>query len=175
MTRLYISGPVTGIEDDNRPAFDEAWERLNAAGFMSCSPHCFVRSGERHDVAMRSCINELTSHFWGYGKTDGYYDGVALLPGWEHSEGAKLERAVAEACGIPVKTVDEWLEEARVRKLRSECHKLFDRTWNTKDERKDRYVRLSRKLGITLGECHFSTMSAELLERSLEILKEEAR
>ena len=33
-------------------------------------------------------------------------------PGWEDSKGACLERQVAEAIGLPVKTVDEWVEEA---------------------------------------------------------------
>ena len=80
MARLYISGSVTGIEDDNLSAFEIAQKELEAAGTSYPVP---------------------------------YYDGVALLPGWEQSDGAKLKKAVAEACGIPVKTVDEWLEEAR--------------------------------------------------------------
>lgn len=177
MTRLYISGPVTGKQDDNRLAFSWAQNRLMDAGYEPFIPHEIVEPDDTHETAMLLCVNELTERTQKRGTRHPvpYYDGLALLPDWEQSEGARLERAVAEACGIPCKTVDEWIEGARVRKMRSECHKLFDRTWKTRDERKDCYVRLSRKLGITLGECHFSTMSAELLERSLEILKEGAR
>lgn len=177
MTRLYISGPVTGIEADNYEAFDDASFYLRRARYEATIPHDFVLPYMSHEVAMAACIHQLTSRVWDADSNGpkNLYDGLALLPGWEQSEGARLEKAVAEACGILCKTVDEWIEETRVRDLRSECHKLFDRTWKTKDERKDCYVRLSRKLGITLGECHFSTMSAELLERALEILKDETR
>lgn len=163
---------MTGIPNDNRKAFEEARDLLVDANHSAFIPHAFVPSDAPWNEAMRISINHLTNPS---PIRSVFFDGVALLPGWEQSEGARLEKAVADACGITVKTVEEWLEEARVRDLRSECHKLFDRTWKTKDERKDCYVRLSRKLGITLGECHFSTMSAELLERALEILKEDAR
>ncbi len=110
MARLYISGPVTGRPDDNHEVFEDARKRLNAAGFTSFDPHKLVPHDDPHDEAMRGCIHELTAPLWGDGETTGYYDGLALLPGWEQSEGAKLEKAVAEACGIPCKTVDEWLE-----------------------------------------------------------------
>lgn len=109
MPRLYISGPVTGIEHDNAEAFIEAQERLEAAGHTATVPHAFIAPGVSWGMAMAVCINRLTVN-------DGalmLYEGMALLPGWEQSEGARLEKAVAEACGMTVKTVDEWLEEAR--------------------------------------------------------------
>lgn len=31
-------------------------------------------------------------------------DAVYFLPGWRHSRGARHERYVAEACGIPIRT-----------------------------------------------------------------------
>ena len=55
---------------------------------------------------MRDSIHALTGH-------RPAFDGVAMLDGWEQSRGARLERQVAEACGIPCKTVNEWLEEAQ--------------------------------------------------------------
>lgn len=113
MARLYLSGPVTGIEDDNYDAFHAASVALNDAGFLSTMPHSLVLSGDSHEIAMLVCINSLTDFVWVHGEPLLFYDGLALLPGWEQSEGAKLEKAVAEACGIPVKTVDEWIEEAR--------------------------------------------------------------
>ena len=114
MTRLYISGPVTGRLDDNWYAFSEASNALNEAGILAVIPHEFVEPDDTHETAMLLCINELTERTQktGIRYPVPCYDGLALLPGWEQSEGAKLEKAVAEACGIPCKTVDEWLEEA---------------------------------------------------------------
>ncbi len=109
MSRLYVSGPVTGRENRNFDAFREAQRSLVDAGHMAIIPHQIVLPSATHEQAMRACINELT--WWRFGGFS--YDGVALLEGWEQSEGARLERAVAEACGIPCKTVYEWLEEAR--------------------------------------------------------------
>lgn len=115
MTRLYISGPVTGIDNDNFEAFREAQSRLFDACYITRVPHDLVIPEDSHETAMLLCINELTERTQKRGTRHPVpaFDGLALLPGWEQSEGARLERAVAEACGIPVKTVDEWLEEAR--------------------------------------------------------------
>lgn len=109
MTRLYISGPVTGIEADNYEAFDDASFYLRRARYEATIPHDFVLPYMSHEVAMAACIHQLTSRVWDADSNGpkNLYDGLALLPGWEQSEGAKLEKAVAEACGIPCKTVDE--------------------------------------------------------------------
>ena len=114
MTRLYISGPVTGKQHDNCADFYEARAWLAEAGYEAFVPHDIVEPNDNHRTAMLLCINELTGRTQKPGARHPVprYDGVALLPGWGQSEGARLEKAVAEACGIPCKTVDEWLEEA---------------------------------------------------------------
>lgn len=109
--RLYIIGPVTGIEDDNRPAFAHAREDLRSAGYDVKIPHDFIVHGTPHDRAMLQSVHALTQAKYGLRLTP-YFDGVAMLEGWEESVGARLEKQVAEACGIPCKTVDEWLEAA---------------------------------------------------------------
>lgn len=115
MTKLYISGPVTGIYDRNIDAFWDAEHELSKAGYYATLPHDLVDKDDTHETAMLLCVNELTGRTQkpGIRYPVPHYDGLALLPGWEQSEGAKLERAVAEACGIPVKTVDEWIKEAQ--------------------------------------------------------------
>lgn len=115
MPRLYVSGPVTGIKDDNYEAFDDASFYFRRARYEATIPHDFVLPYMSHEVAMAACIHQLTSRVWDADSNGpkNLYDGLALLPGWEQSEGAKLEKAVAGACGIPCKTVEEWLEEAR--------------------------------------------------------------
>lgn len=119
MARLYISGPVTGKPDDNREAFRRAQRTLMAKGYGVDIPHDIVPDYvEDWRGAMLHCLHHLTmtrvrcdkGH---KGERTGipYVQGIAMLPGWEQSEGARLEKAVAEACGIECKTVDEWIQE----------------------------------------------------------------
>jgi len=101
MTTLYIAGPMRGLPDFNFPAFAEAAAKLRAAGYGVVSPH------ELHSGAlslpwseyMRRDIALLCS---------GAIGGVAMLPGWEDSQGAMLERRVAVAVGLDVRPVNEW-------------------------------------------------------------------
>lgn len=115
MTRICISGSVTGKQHDNCADFYEARAWLAEAGYEAFVPHDIVEPNDNHRTAMLLCINELTERTQkpGIRYPVPRYDGLALLPGWEQSEGARLEKAVAEACGIPCKTVEEWIEEAR--------------------------------------------------------------
>ena len=110
MPRLYIIGPVTGMPNANFGAFESARARLMGRGYEAITPHDFISDGIPWPEAMRVSINVLTR----YEKGGRLYDGVAMLPGWEDSEGARLEKLVAEACGIPCRTVDEWMEAADV-------------------------------------------------------------
>ena len=40
-------------------------------------------------------------------------DGLAMLDGWERSEGAQLEAHVARSLMMPVKTVSQWAAQKR--------------------------------------------------------------
>ena len=85
-----MSGPVTGLPDGNRPAFDRAAEVLAAAGLRPMLPHWFVPAGADWGAAMRRCIETLVK-----------CDALLLLPGWRGSRGASLEAEIAERVGIP--------------------------------------------------------------------------
>ena len=87
---------------------------------------------------------------------------------------------LCESCGAYVGTHGPRPKEAmgiladkRMRRLKMECHELFDRTWETNAERRERYARLASRLGIPVAECHFGYFDAPMLERALAILKEE--
>lgn len=90
--RVYISGPMTGYPDDNRPAFDFARDILLIAGYEVVSPADILR-GETHpyEVYLREDIRELID-----------CDRVYTLDGWENSRGAKLEVSIAYALNITV-------------------------------------------------------------------------
>ena len=96
---VYIAGPVTGIADDNRPAFERTREQLLAIDSLEVVtiPHDLVPSNYDHENAMRICLDYLVHET----------DIVALLPGWENSRGASLERDVAEQLSVPTMTVDQ--------------------------------------------------------------------
>ncbi len=51
--RLYVIGPVSGHEGDNREAFEEARRELEAAGFKATIPHDKIAEGTDWQMAMR--------------------------------------------------------------------------------------------------------------------------
>lgn len=105
---VFISGPMTGYEDYNRDAFDLAEMEINARGAIDVyNPARFADDGSLpHEHYMAKTLHDLTEFFEGRPNRP-YYDAVVLLEGWERSEGAKAEKAVAEVCGI---AVYEWAD-----------------------------------------------------------------
>lgn len=95
--RLYVIGPVTGRENLNREAFEDARAKLEQAGYMVWTPHDIVPPDADHEDAMRLSIRTLL-----------HLDGVAMLDGWDESQGALLENRVATACGLEAHCVGAW-------------------------------------------------------------------
>lgn len=99
MNALYIAGPMTGIPDYNRPAFNRAAQALAHVGFEVINPAELDLGPDATWLAyMRAALCNLS-----------LADGVALLPGWEHSRGARIERNAAFDLGLPVAYCAGWL------------------------------------------------------------------
>lgn len=102
---LYISGPITGIEDDNRPAFAAAEKRLVEAGYRVLNPHNvgpqsgYQNGVEWSDYLRLDLIEILTQKV----------EGIATLPRHHYSRGARLECKVALELDIPVGPEKFWL------------------------------------------------------------------
>lgn len=100
MTRLYISGPMTGLPEFNFPAFYAAAAALRAKGLEVVNPAEInaTTDGDWHQY-LREDIKALCD-----------CDGIVLLPGWEGSKGAHLELHVAHRLGLQIATLDRYLE-----------------------------------------------------------------
>lgn len=107
--RIYIAGPMRGVEEFNFPAFHSAAAQLRAAGHEVFDP------AER-DVGAGFDPTGLTGHedlaALGFNLREALgvdlawitadADAVCVLVGWEESRGARAEVAVAEALGLQV-------------------------------------------------------------------------
>jgi len=101
--RLYISGPMTGYEDHNFPAFFAAEKALKEAGYEVSNPAQYpVVDGETWESCLKRDIKDLVD-----------CDGIALLDGWTASRGAVLEAEIAARVKLPLWHVDMWLESAK--------------------------------------------------------------
>jgi hypothetical protein len=97
---LYLSGPMSGMPEDNYPAFHEAARQLREAGYLVVSPaESTIPRGSPWLTFMRKDISDMVT----------ICDAVATLPGWKKSRGAKVEVKTATGLGFQVNTVDEWL------------------------------------------------------------------
>ena len=102
-TVAYLSGPMTGIEEFNRPAFQKAAQHLRDLGFEVIDPG----EGEEYDTIEKAALAVSRQKLQMYLSRDidliqEMADVVVLMPGWEDSNGCKLEVAVADAVGVPV-------------------------------------------------------------------------
>lgn len=95
MHAIYLSGPMTGIEDFNRPAFNAEAARLRALGYTVVNPAeikpVTTYPATEWERFIRADIRELM-----------LCDTLALLPNWYNSKGARLEFNTAVSAGIAV-------------------------------------------------------------------------
>lgn len=88
--RVYVSGPMTGIENDNKEAFAEASEALRERGYMVCNPHdtSTLLGKLTHAEYLRFDFERVLEA-----------DFLVALPGWEQSLGALSEILMAVRIG----------------------------------------------------------------------------
>ncbi|MET4780838.1 DUF4406 domain-containing protein [Glaciihabitans sp. UYNi722] len=102
--KVYIAGPMTGLPDFNYPAFRDAETHLTARGLTALCPadseqHNTTGAPQPWDWYMRHALRMVIDS-----------DAVCLLPGWQTSNGANLEVTVAEALGLDIRPLDEWMK-----------------------------------------------------------------
>lgn len=97
---IYLAGPMSGIKDKNYPLFNFKADELRELGFMVANPAELKSNKEEPQWIdfMRLTIPQLMS-----------CNAVALLPGWENSRGAVIEKKLADSFGFLVQDVDKWL------------------------------------------------------------------
>lgn len=99
--RCYLAGPMRGYPEFNFPAFFAAAKNLREAGYKVWNPAENDVHQDGFDPA-----KDAAQPMRHYMKRDLPAvldaDFVAVLHGWEKSQGAMCEVTVARACGIPV-------------------------------------------------------------------------
>ncbi|MBC05700.1 DUF4406 domain-containing protein [Thalassospira sp.] len=90
MTIIYIAGPITGMPAGNKPAFDAMAKYLATKGHAVMNPQS-LPPGMSEEAYMDICLAMVR-----------HAEAVALLKGWQQSDGAQAELAYARKRGIPV-------------------------------------------------------------------------
>lgn len=92
---IYLSGPMTGLPDFNRPLFTIAANSLRLQKHRVLSPHELGVKGPWEHCMKHDLLAMLT-----------FCNKIALLPGWEKSRGCKLEISVASVLGFTTYLVE---------------------------------------------------------------------
>lgn len=97
MKKIYISGPMTGLPHLNILAFDFEALRLRKLGYEVVNPADINPDPE---TTWHECLRNDLKAMLGC-------DTLALLDGWEGSNGAHLEIHVAHRVGIRIVSAKE--------------------------------------------------------------------
>lgn len=99
MKRIYIAGPISGMPQYNRKAFEHAKGILKAGGYIPVSPLDFVPEGEEEKPYVhyiKQGLDLLDS-----------CQAALFLPGWRRSPGARIERIFARREGKAIYQLTE--------------------------------------------------------------------
>ena len=97
MKRIYISGPISGIDRAVYLAnFAERERALRAQGFDVLNPTRLPPSRWLWIYKVLGYRLTLLYDLWHLLRCDG----ITMLDGWQHSRGARLEKATAEIFNI---------------------------------------------------------------------------
>ncbi|HNB07869.1 MAG TPA: DUF4406 domain-containing protein [Thauera aminoaromatica] len=97
--KVYLSGPMTGIPESNYPAFHATAAKLRAAGYEVVNP---AEVNPDSSLSWQQCLREDIKHLCDC-------EALALMPGWQNSQGAHLEMHIAHRLGIKIHLVEELL------------------------------------------------------------------
>ncbi|HSW64957.1 MAG TPA: DUF4406 domain-containing protein [Dissulfurispiraceae bacterium] len=88
--KVYLSGPITGLEERSAGMFAAAQKEMEALGYEVVNPmllaHNHNKSWEWYMAIDILALLEC--------------DHICLLPGWDISRGARLEHAIAQLRGM---------------------------------------------------------------------------
>jgi hypothetical protein len=101
VTKLYLSGPMTGVPYKNFPAFIKASQALRKAEYKVVSPHELETKDVR--FTWENCMRRDIKHLM-------KCSAIATLPRWKKSRGANLEIYIGKALKYPVHTVNYYLK-----------------------------------------------------------------
>ena len=89
MKKIFISGPMTGLDGYNRESFHAAADHLRALGYDVRNPADLAIDWQDYSDYMEVALVMLRQ-----------CEGVIYLPGWHASKGALIERQEAERHAI---------------------------------------------------------------------------
>lgn len=113
--KVYIAGKITGTTD-YKERFGDAAKKIELNGDIPLNPAAQPEGMSAEDY-MSMCLPMLLRA-----------DAVALLPDWETSPGARIEKALAEYCGKRIIELDEKKNSIDVVKCKECIHIGLDRT-----------------------------------------------
>ena len=99
--KIYISGPMTGIEDFNYPKFDRIEKELKEQGFEVVNPASIGRELVAREVIKDSMSDEIKTQVYMKHDLIGLLecDSIFMMNGWMDSKGAFIEYNVALVTG----------------------------------------------------------------------------
>ncbi|MEW7867517.1 DUF4406 domain-containing protein [Aeromonas diversa] len=93
--RIYIAGPMSGLPDDNRAAFNALANEIAERGDIPLNP-AILPAGLTQAEYMQLCMPMLM-----------LADEVLMLPNWVNSQGATAEFHTAMKCSKVIRQADD--------------------------------------------------------------------